>query len=184
MAGKQTKRSVAYHEAGHALIAWWLGIPIVSVSVGLTVGLVWNNARSKQVVEPSRGRIRFRASMKIKPTLPVPKRHRLDAQICMFVLAGLAAENIHSGEWIEHGPEYAEAMEIARQLYKTERGALNFVNSKVFPLTCGILQEHWPAVIRIADRLMVEAIITADEVRALIEGTTGGDVAPLAAAGA
>ena len=152
-------------------MAWWLGIPIVSVSVGLTVGLVWNNARSKQVVEPSRGLIRFRASMKIKPTLPVLKRHRFDAQICMFVLAGLAAENIHSGEWIEHGPEYAEAMEIARQLYKTERGAFNFINSKVFPLTCGILQEHWPAVIRIADRLMVEALITADEVRALIEGT-------------
>ena len=69
--------------------------------------------------------------MKIKPTLPVPKRHRLDAQICMFVLAGLAADNIHSGEWIEHGPEYAEAMEIAATL-QDGTGGLKFCKNESF----------------------------------------------------
>ena len=123
--GPQTDKAIGrVHEAGHAVVAWWLGIPIVSVSVGLTVGLVWNNARSKQVVEPSRGLIRFRASMKIKPRLPVMKRHRFYAQICMFVLGWLPPRISTAENELKHGPGCRGDGNCAAAL-KTERGDFN-----------------------------------------------------------
>jgi hypothetical protein len=165
MPQKRADRSVGvaieYHEAGHVVMAWWLDITLRGASI-VPDG-------------ESQGRATYTPSMRLKPTLPgIAKRNRLDAQICMFTLAGAVAENIHRNTWIEEvAHEYTEAMNIARTLprklslradfiERNEVRAWHFVQ-KIAGLTEHILRTHWGAVTQISCALVKHRQLNAEE---------------------
>jgi hypothetical protein len=123
---RENKRNavvVAYHEAGHAVIGWWLGIPLHRASI---------------VPDGKRlGHVNHTTWVGNKRSVPgVAKRHQRDARIAMFVLAGLVAESMRDAKcWIEMGEmgdESSEALNIGRTLDDRRRSVES--NGKVSSL--------------------------------------------------
>ena len=142
---KRTLGYRAYHEAGHVVMAWWLGLSLESASI-IRDG-------------DSGGRVTYRPPMKRKSKLPgIAKRHRLEAQICMLKLAGLVAEEMHdSSQWLERGKEYREALNIIASIYNPfnpqgEGRRWRFLQN-VIALTNSVLEENRDALTRIAGAL-------------------------------
>jgi len=157
---KRTLGYRAYHEAGHVVMAWWLGLSLESASI-IRDG-------------DSGGRVTYRPPMKRKSKLPgIAKRHRLEAQICMLKLAGLVAEEMHdSSQWLERGKEYREALNIIASIYNPfnpqgEGRRWRFLQN-VIALTNSVLEENRDALTRIAGALKQRRKLCEDEIYALI----------------
>jgi hypothetical protein len=112
--------------------------------------------------------------MKLKSELPgIAKRHRLEAQICMFKLAGLVAEQMHdASQWIELGEEYREALKITASIYSPlnpqgEGRRWRFLQN-VIALTKSVLHENRDTLTRIADALKERRKLSDEEIYALM----------------
>jgi ATP-dependent Zn protease len=157
---KRNKHDLAYHEAGHAVMAWWLELPLLHASI----------IRQGE----SGGRVTVRPPMKLKSELPgIAKRHRLEAQICMFRLAGLVAEQMHdASQWIELGEEYREALNIIASIYSPfnpqGKGRRWRFLQNVIALTNSVLHENRDTLTRIADALKERGKLSGEEIYALM----------------
>jgi hypothetical protein len=160
----------AFHEAGHAVMAWWLGIPLHRASI------IPDKDR--------RGHILYTPSMPLKSKLPgIAKRWRLEAQIGMLVLAGLVAQRrLNTNFWIETSEEYGKAADLIASVYNPwRRGAKSrqwWLLQRVVGLTEGVLEEHWGTVTRIANALKKRHELSGEEIYTLIAEERGSPYRP------
>jgi hypothetical protein len=165
----------AHHEAGHMVMAWWLGIPIQRASLmkgTRAVGIGPFRHRTKVL-----GYVTFSPSMKLKPSLPgIARRWRLEAQICMLNIAGPVAEQLYeTGSRIETKPEYQECQKIIDSIYNP-RGRAQWRRQefmqRVIMLTEGVLLRHWDMLTRIANTLKERRELSSEKIYEVIVNRT------------
>lgn len=165
----------AHHEAGHMVMAWWLGIPIQRASLAKGTRIVGIGAlkhRTKVL-----GYVTFSPSMKLKPHLPgIARRRRWEAQICMLNIAGPVAEQLYqTGSRIETKPEYQDCQKIIASIYNS-RGRAQWRRQefmrRVIMLTEAVLLRHWDTLTRIASALKEQRELSSKNIYELIVNQT------------
>jgi len=163
------RRLTAYHEAGHVVAHWALGIPFRYVTIRPRTGFgVWGSLRTYGIPQGVRKRLDVRE--------PRPRDlAQVEAHI-VASLAGLAAEYRLLG--IGHGPEYeAEARDYADQCYSL---ALLLSYPQALPAegarayrdglwlrSKGLVADRWPAVEAVAMALLERGTLGAKDVARL-----------------
>jgi Peptidase family M41 len=148
-------RSVAYHEAGHAVAALELGRSIKYVSIVPTedrLGVVHQNALPAW----------------FKPDRSSDGRHRrLIEREVLIDLAGIAAEHRFSGRnnWRGAGSDFHQAIELASYLYhgKVLEKYMAFMVERVRTMVAG--PRFWVQVEALAEELLKQRQLSAKRVR-------------------
>jgi hypothetical protein len=146
--------TVAYHEAGHAVIAQKLGASLKRVSI--------------KACDQYRGIVRYRG-LKIVDDMD---RGRLRAErVIMIALAGPAAQRRYrKSSWrTYHGSDdYRQVMKLAAYFFpwdaKTQKAFVRWLELR----TEWLVDQHWPAIERLAHALMERTTMTGDEVKVAI----------------
>jgi hypothetical protein len=160
-------RQVAYHEAGHAVVAWLMEIPFTAVAV--------YDPRSDDTL----GEVTFNPN-RLPDYMFCPMNHfdrsrarnYLSRDISM-TLAGPVAQSLHARCWQElpmvPGDDEWIAYELAEMLYSERARQFSWINRLRFQ-TLELLQrpEAWDAVQRVANALISHRKLTAKQcVRAI-----------------
>ncbi len=152
----QERQSTAYHESGHAVAALTQYLEIKCVTLDVPPGETW------------RGAVIFNEPI---PTSRLTGRELIEAlRWATLELAGPEAQRIagHDADTMQQHDGHAE-----RQLLRFQptmspariRSALDYCRETARDL----LRANWPAVTRIAERLLEAGTLTAAEVAALLE---------------
>lgn len=145
---------VAYHEAGHAFAAAYLGARVLSISI-----------------EPDKNDLPDREGEATYSWRRGQFTHAQEMQNIMFVaLAGPVAEMIYSGEPLHPGfvPEWAvdwqQAMDAAASIQPDERKRLALLEQLVRRMhELFRRDEHWAAIAAVADNLIAYETLDEDQ---------------------
>jgi hypothetical protein len=145
-------RATAYHEAGHAVVAYWLGFAIRSVTV-----LSGTHPLFKRLT--TEGRVDCDADW-------VDAKTRRDAQRCLvFGVAGPIAEAMASGPTGATDTDEFESCRLG-----ADRWGIAF--PAVERQTRAMLRRRWRAVKAVAEALMAEGTLTGTALKKLIKANT------------
>jgi len=153
------RRLAAHHEAGHAVMAELCGQHVTAVEI------VGDDDRSGSVES-----LRFRPDPLevVDPTLPTA---HLERRI-LCLLAGPVAESLAGGrdDWAEQGSEELhEAVRLAMKVVRDCHRVLPYLEEACTHVEA-LLEQHWDAVERVAERLLDRGSLGGDEVRRVLEG--------------
>ena len=156
MRGART--ATAYHEAGHAVVAWRLGVAVRGVSIVPD--------------EDTSGRCHHAALIRGKyPELDDSLRAvvRMQKQV-MVSLAGLIAQRIHSPRSVRRyhaHTDHRAAVDVALHLTSSEEEASAFL--KWLEIRTGnLLRAHWPMVDALSKELLARGSMRGKEVERLL----------------
>jgi ATP-dependent Zn protease len=149
----------AYHEAGHALMAVYLGARVKSV----TIEPDWDDGPERYgdaQVEWRSGELTDR---------------ELCEKLILVALAGPVAEMIHSGEPYHPGfvaewlADWKTAWEAVARLIPTERKRLAYLEQTTLKLHRLLQQvEHWAALAAIVDNLLAHETLEGEDVEDIV----------------
>lgn len=171
--GEPTLKSVAYHEAGHALLARLTGRPIDTIALsqegGTVVGFISNGREVSDAFNLVRSSNAVLAEPKELPDVPAGLRRQLAMRAACTSLAGLGAELLLNGHNHLTGPivrndnDHAKARAVLRD-------AFGFDHLHYTQLTTHFyLEKHWPEVCVTAKALLArceysgEAVLRQDD---------------------
>lgn len=163
--GRLMDQSIAYHEAGHAVVAAWLGAEVVSVTL--------------QPDDDDGPRRDGDAAIRWHHRGLSPRE--LCQRELMAVLAGPVAEMIHSGEsWgIHQFPQWAADWELSRQLaamlVPTVAHIDPLIEFTIQKLERLAAQEaFWQTIAEVADLLEAFETIDGEQVKECLDRWLGG----------
>ena len=151
-----SKKSIAYHEAGHIIVYW-----------GLT-----GRAPTRATIEPSIGHLGRveRKSLIDKTHLDsdVSDKTRVRAEKCIMIkLAGPLAQKRYSARSIRNyhaSPDWLEAADFALRLYGSERIAMSHIGWLEYR-TADLIEHQWQDVKRVADALLRQKTLSKAELQ-------------------
>lgn len=150
------EEELAYHEAGHAFTAVWLGGIVRYVSIA--------PEKHDGPRREGEAQIAWRRSR-------MTPREFVHKQV-MVALGGPAAEMIYRGEPLHPGfvaewaGDWRDAWTMAQQVFPDERKRLVFLEEAAVGLYGALRQdEHWQAIAALADHLLAHEILEEEEVR-------------------
>jgi hypothetical protein len=152
------RAATAYHEAGHAVVAWYLGVKVHNVTIvpkGDTAGRM-QHARRILGKYPE-----------IDDSLPAKVRM---GKNLMIWLAGLAAQlrfKPRSVRSYHHAGDYIEAVVIAEHLHGDQESADAFLRYMEIK-TRNVVRTPWPQVELVASALLARDTIKGKEVTRLL----------------
>lgn len=156
-----TKAAVAYHEAGHAVMAVYCRMGLGSVSIIPGEGFLGVCKTSKQ---PSLAKCDHVSSTEID--------RRLNKKI-MVAVAGDVAESLHSGK---KNPSYAKSKDLAQAFGMANRicGDEEEAYALVDYLTISTrnvlrMESYWDAVTALAKELLEKKKVSGRKAKAIIE---------------
>lgn len=150
----------AYHEAGHAFVAFYVGARVRSVTI-----------------DPDRdeGPERY-ADIKIEWPLDRFTERELSENSVLVALAGPVAEMIHRGETLHPGfvaewaADWKLAWRDATPYYPNERKRLLYLEQTSVRLYRLLDREdHWAALAAVVDNLLAHETLDGEEVEAILE---------------
>ena len=147
----------AYHEAGHAVTATLLGIPVMQVSLNDGGG----------------------GTTKIEPSFPAetfidsPEKYRQEIEnLIVYMCAGYSAQDLYcpivAEEEGDEGKvsDYASAHYYAKLLHpENGRGFMDELDVRSEEL----VKKEWPIIKQVATRLVRRAIISGDDLRTMMK---------------
>ena len=149
----------AYHEAGHAFMAIYVGAHVRSV----TIEPDWDDGPERY------------ADIQIEWPLDQFTEQELHQNAALVALAGPVAEMIHSGEPYHPGfvaewaADWKLAWEAAALLIPHERKRLAYLEQTTARLYRLLDQErHWAALAAIVDNLLAHELLEGDEVEDIV----------------
>jgi len=174
----------AYHEAGHAVMAYLSGLPIESVSVARKRDGLPTKQGKSSVNALGRTTLRsgsptsYRAACARNGETPMSARDWLTAN-AEHGLGGPAAERILTGR--ESGDDAdrdgaRKALALAQRATKADGGSARFQRTPLMSTTwrrvVHAIKKHWPLVDALARELLARGSLTGGEVRAVLQRTT------------
>jgi ATP-dependent Zn protease len=155
---------IAYHEAGHAVIACWLGGEVLSVTI-----------------DPDRDDgPRRDGDVSIRWHARGLSRRELCERELMAVLAGPVAEMVHAEVrlTVDSRPEWAVDWQIASEIAGTfvsvprqREALLHELTRRMFHLVSS--DECWQAIAEVADQLVAHETLDGEEVQECVERWMG-----------
>jgi hypothetical protein len=147
----------AYHEAGHAIIAWSFGFRVKQASIvsdGSSAGRIFHEKI-----------VRGRYPDDIKPSV----RDRFE-KLAMISLAGLEAQRMHKGASVRSyhaSSDHQVVADCALRLGGSEQAA-NLYIKLLLLWTRARLKNFWPEVEMLARQLLVKGSLTETDIRRII----------------
>ena len=149
----------AYHEAGHAFMAIYVGARVRSV----TIEPDWDDGPDRH------------ADVQVEWPLDQFTNRELNEKSILVALAGPVAEMIHSGEPYHPGfvaewsADWKAAWEAAARVIPTERKQLAYLEQTSAQLYRLLDREdHWEALAAIVDNLLAHETLDGEEVENII----------------
>ena len=150
LAGKTHRDRVIHHEAGHFLVAYFLGIPITGYTL-----TAWEAYKQGQ---PGLGGVTFESEILSPDPLAVGEMRLTLERFCTVWMAGIAAETIVYGS-AEGGTEDREKLFEAIFALGRPRSESELKERSCTRQAHTIIQEHWASY---------EALVAAMEKRASV----------------
>ncbi len=155
----------AYHEAGHAFMAIYVGARVRSISIDPA----WDDGPLRE------------ADIQVEwPARQFSQRQLREFAVCV-ALAGPVAEMIHTGEPYHPGfiaawaADWEAAWQDASRLFTTERETLAYLEQRVAQLYRLLYRdEHWAALAAIVDELLAHETLAGEQVHATYRQWMGG----------
>ena len=149
----------AYHEAGHAFMAIYVGARIRSV----TIAPDWDDGPDRH------------ADIQVEWPLDQFADRELHENLVLVALAGPVAEMIHSGEPFHPGfvaewaADWKVAWDAAAPLFPDERKRLDYME-KVTVRLYRLLdrEDHWAALAAIVDNLLAHETLEGEQVEEIV----------------
>ena len=154
----RSREATAYHEAGHAVAAWNLGYR--SIRASITAG------------HESAGEVRHESPLvgdEVEFDGSELARLRVE-RVIIIRLAGPIAQKRHrrtSWRRWHGGTDYAVAADLALRVCGSGEIASAFLKW-LDRRAKALVEEHWPAVERLANALLKRGVVTQDEIAALM----------------
>lgn len=154
----RSRQATAYHEAGHAVAAWKLGYRPISASVVAaegSVGEVWHE-------NPFSG-----VNLEFDGTDLA--RSRVERAIMIRLAGPIAQKRYRPTSWRrgQGGADYAVAADLALRVCGSGEVASAFL--KWLDLRAkALIEDHWPAVERLAAALIKHGTMNQEEIAALM----------------
>jgi len=150
------QRTIAYHEAGHAVFCRLLNIPMARIEAEQTGG----------------GRVSFAGKYEDKDDLdPLPRETLETAAVelaCMYVAGVMAETVLHrvnvSGMLLLDTPDWRNAERVLLMAFNST-APLGYCQR----LARAVLREQWEQVEAIAEALLVKGSLSGDEARAVAD---------------
>ncbi len=149
----------AYHEAGHAFMAIYVGARVRSV----TIEPDWDDGPDRH------------ADIQVEWPLDQFTERELHEKLVLVTLAGPVAEMIHSGEPYHPGfvsewaADWKAAWEAAALLFPAERKRLAYLEQTAVQLHRLLDREdHWAAIAAIVDNLLAHETLDGQDVEDII----------------
>ncbi len=149
----------AYHEAGHAFVAIYVGARVRSV----TIEPAWDDGPRRY------------ADIEVEWPLDEFSERELQENAVLVALAGPVAEMIYSGEPYHPGfvaewaSDWEQAWEAAARLVPAERKRLAYLERATVTLYRMLDREdHWAALAAIVDNLLAHETLDGEEVADII----------------
>ena len=147
------REATAFHEAGHAVVAWLRGARVRAISVIRTKAedgfVAYRPVLSKSVIQ--------------NPGLP---KNRLKAERCVdILLAGSIAQRHFSPRSIrfQHGrQDFISATEVALMVAGSDESASAFLAWRSIATTEAVVQ-HWELIERVAHRLLATGTMSGED---------------------
>ncbi len=150
----------AYHEAGHAFMALYLGGRVRSI----TIEPEWDDGPQRY------------ADIQVEWPVANLSRRQLRQVAVQVVLAGPVAEMIHTGEPYHPGfvaewsADWRAAWEDAAELVPEETARLAFLERIAVRIYHRLAEDqHWAALAAIVDELLAHETLDGDQVQAAYE---------------
>jgi hypothetical protein len=153
-------RALAYHEAGHQVIANALRVPVRGVEIGDGGGRAYDGLRFKQYVPETMSEIEW-------------KHFRAKA---LILVAGEAAERalyelegdpIPPTLW--SGPDREELCAHQRQVFRADLPTYEYAPERLLIEADAMILQRWDQVVLVAEALLKYKVLTGNDVEALLQ---------------
>lgn len=162
------REASAYHEAGHAVAAWKLGYRSISASIA--------------AADESTGEVRHEnpfpgENLDVVESALV--RSRVERAIIIRLAGPIAQKRYRPTSWRrwQGGADYAVAADLALRVCGSGEIASAFL--KWLDLRAkALIEQHWPAVERLANALLKQGTMDQDQIAALMQRALSKPVSP------
>lgn len=159
------RRTIAFHEAAHAVLSHMLSLPIT----GAEISSASETSAVAGIVRMDNSVIGKRAAV-APDDIPLPVLKSAAIELATMYVAGTMAElRLHEldvGGWLGlHCTDFTNARCVLWEAFGSDR-PLYYCQC----LASYLLVEHWPWVERVANRLITAGAVTPDEIAAAREG--------------
>jgi hypothetical protein len=157
------RRTVAYHEAGHAVLSHMLRLPMT----GARVHDAAPGVTPCGIVNMDQSAIKALAEVTMDTEIPQPLHELVAVELAAMYVAGTMAElKLHGLEvngWLGvDSPDFKNARSILCDAFEWD-GPLYYCQR----LASAVLTENWPWVVAVADEINAQGSVTAEDIARL-----------------